>query len=122
MVGILQVRDPGTWMPAEFSSHMMTNAKVYLRDLQYRAGYGIMTQRPPGLGDAPGAASGAGMFVAVMGLAYLGLPVSLWRKLLGSLMGMAGVVVIFLSHVRSSLVVVVGCQSFIRSSWWGRDA
>ena len=49
------------------------------------------------------------MFVAILGLAYLGLPVSLSRKLLGILMGMAGVVVIFLSHVRSSLVVVVGC-------------
>ena len=108
LVGILQVRDPGTWMPAEFSSHM-TNAEGYLRDLQYRAGDGTMTLRPPGLGDAPGAACGAGMVVATVGLAYLGLPVSRLRKLLGFLMGMAGVVVIFLSHVRSSLVVVVGC-------------
>ena len=49
------------------------------------------------------------MFVAIVGLAYLGLPVSKSRKLLGILMGMAGVVVIFLSHVRSSLIVVAGC-------------
>ena len=49
------------------------------------------------------------MFVAIVGLAYLGLPVSRLRKLLGFVMGMAGIVVIFLSHVRSSLVVVVGC-------------
>ena len=68
-----------------------------------------MAIRPPGLGDTPGAACGAGMFVAILGLAYLGLPVSMSRKLLGILMGMAGVVVIFLSHVRSSLVVVAGC-------------
>ncbi|MBV8129453.1 MAG: hypothetical protein JO114_17545 [Planctomycetaceae bacterium] len=108
VVGILQVRDPGTWMPAEFSSNL-TNRQGYLRDLQYRAGDGTMTQRPPGLGDSPGAACGAGMFVAILGLAYLGVPVSKSRKLLGILMGMAGVVVIFLSHVRSSLVVVVGC-------------
>src|SRR5271157_2135086 len=108
LVGILQIRDPGTWMPAEFASVMQTY-KQSIAMYQYRAGDGSMAIRPPGLGDYPGAASGAGMFVAVMGLAYLGLPVSLPRKLLGSLMGMAGVVVIFLSHVRSSLVVVVGC-------------
>ena len=108
LVGILQIRDPGTWMPAEFASVMQTY-KQSIAMYQYRAGDGSMAIRPPGLGDYPGAASGAGMFVAVMGLAYLGLPVSLPRKLLGSLMGMAGAVVIFLSHVRSSLVVVVGC-------------
>ena len=107
LVGILQIRDPGTWMPAEFSTSL--NSKFGIAMNQYRAGDGSLAIRPPGLGDTPGAASGAGMFVAVMGLAYLGLPVSKSRKLLGMLMGMAGVVVIFLSHVRSSLVVVVGC-------------
>ena len=94
-------------MPAEFSSSM--NSKYGIVMYQYRAGDGSIAIRPPGLGDNPGDACGAGMFVAILGLAYLGLPVSLSRKLLGSLMGMAGVVVIFLSHVRSSLVVVVGC-------------
>jgi hypothetical protein len=108
LVGILQVRDPGTWMPAEFTSVM----KMYKQGLamyQYRAADGSLAIRPPGLGDSPGAASGAGVFVALVGLAYLGLPVSRWRKRLGLVMGTAGVVVIFLSHVRSSLVVVVGC-------------
>jgi len=108
LVGILQVRDPGTWMPAEFTSVMKTN-KQKIDMYQYKGADGTMAIRPPGLGDSPGAACGAGMFVAILGLAYLGLPVSLLRKLLGILMGTAGVVVIFLSHVRSSLVVVVGC-------------
>jgi hypothetical protein len=108
VVGILQVRDPGTWMPAEFTSAI----KMYRQKMtmyQYRAADGTTTVRPPGLGDAPGAASGAGMFVAIVGVAYMGLPVSQLRKLLGFLMGMVGIVVIFLSHVRSSLVVVIGC-------------
>jgi hypothetical protein len=108
VVGILQVRDPATWMPAEFSVHI-TKAKGYLSALQYRAADGKITMRPPGLGDSPGAACFAGMFVATMGLAYLGLHVSRSRKLLAFIMGVAGVVVIFLSHNRSSLVVVVGC-------------
>ena len=109
VVGILQVRNPGTWMPAEFTSVFFQTANLNISMFQYRAADGSLAIRPPGLGDTPGAACGAGMFVAILGLAYLGLPVSKSRKLLGSLMGMAGVVVIFLSHVRSSLVVVVGC-------------
>jgi len=108
LVGILQVRNPGTWMPAEFTSVLIKN-KQDIGSYQYITHDGRMAIRPPGLGDCPGAACGAGMFVAILALAYLGLPVSLSRKLLGILMGMAGVVVIFLSHVRSSLVVVAGC-------------
>jgi hypothetical protein len=49
------------------------------------------------------------LFVAVAGLAYLGLPVSLLRRLLGVVMGVAGIAVILLSHVRSALVVAAGC-------------
>ena len=108
LVGILQVRDPETWMPTEFTSVLIRSRKD-LAMYQYRAGDGSIAIRPPGLGDSPGAASGAGMFTAIVGLAGLGLPVSRGRKLLGVVLGMAGMVVIFLSHVRSSLVVVVGC-------------
>ena len=108
VVGILQARDPGRWMPAEFTS-VGINKKIGMAMHQYRAADGTMAIRPPGLGDAPGAACGAGLFAATIGLAYLGLPVSRLRKLLGFLMGIAGVIVIFLSHVRSALIVVVGC-------------
>lgn len=109
VVGILQVRDPARWMPAEFTSNM--SSRLGLAMYQYRAADGTMAVRPPGLGDAPGAACNAGQFVAVMGLAYLGLPVSLSRKLLGLAMALAGVVVIFLTHVRSSLLLVLGCAA-----------
>ena len=107
VVGILQVRDPATWMPAEFSSVVMGD-KLGLAKQQYRMDDGRMAIRPPGLGDCPGAACGAGLFAASVGIAYLGLPVSNARKLLGLALGMAGVSVIFLSHVRSSLVVLIG--------------
>ena len=109
VVGILQVRDPATWMPAEFSSIAVMRQKLGIAMYKYRAADGSMAIRPPGLGDSPGAACGAGVFVAIVGLAYLGLPVSRLRQLVGVLLGMAGIVVIFLTHVRSSLVVVVGC-------------
>jgi hypothetical protein len=108
VVGILQVRDPATWMPKEFSSAIKI-PRAMMAMYQYRAADGNIAVRPPGLGDSPGSASGAGMFVAVVGLAYLGLPVSPMRKLLGFVLGVAGIVVIFLSHIRSALVVLVGC-------------
>ena len=79
------------------------NAREYgVEYVSISSGDGTMAIRPPGLGDAPGAACGAGMFVGVIGLAFLGLPVSrIETKASVSVMGMAGIVVIFLSHVRS---------------------
>jgi hypothetical protein len=87
----------------------MIVGKYGLEQYLYEGADGRPTVRPPGLGDSPGAACWAGSFVAAVGLAYLGLPVSFARKLLGILMGMAGVVVIFLTHVRASLVITAGC-------------
>jgi hypothetical protein len=107
VVGILQVRDPDRWMPRELSS-VVTARSHDISIYQYQADDGRVVMRPPGLGDYPGAACGAGMFTAAVGLAYLGLPVSPLRRLLGLLVGTAGVTVIFLTHVRSALVVLAG--------------
>ena len=106
-VGILQVRDPATWMPKELSS-IVTATSNGVAGLTYRSNDGQKVVRPPGLGDAPGAASGAGLLVAVMGLAYLGLPVANLQKALGLAGALLGVTVIFLTHVRSALVMLVG--------------
>jgi hypothetical protein len=84
----------------------MSNQKITM--YQYKTDEGSAI-RPPGLGDSPGSACAAGMFVTIVGIAYLGLPVSRLRKFIGLILGVAGVLVIFLSHVRSSLIVAVGC-------------
>jgi hypothetical protein len=121
LVGILQVRDPDTWMPSEFTTVMrMYNQTIAM--YQYRGADGRITIRPPGLGDAPGAASVAGMFVSITGLAFLGLPVSRLRKAVGLVMAVAGILIIFLSHVRSALVVIVGCATIysLILAWQGR--
>lgn len=107
VVGILQVRDPNTWMPAEISS-AVTRQKLGLAISQYRGSDNRTIVRPPGLGDAPGAACGAGLFVASVGIAYLGLPVSNWRRIIGLFMSLMGVSVILLTHVRSFLLVLIG--------------
>ncbi len=121
MVGILQVRYPDRFMPAEFSSQLVTTSST-VGMYEYRGADGRKVIRPPGLGDTPGAASGAGLFVGIVALAFLGLPVSRWKKSMGIVMGVAGVVIIFLSHVRSSLVVLVGCGLVYAFSlvWQGR--
>ena len=54
LVGILQVRDPGTWMPAEFSSVVEEPETRVIAMYQYRAADGSMAIRPPGLGDSSG--------------------------------------------------------------------
>jgi hypothetical protein len=107
IVGILQVHDPNRWLPAEFSSNV-TSTKLGTFSLQYRTSDKRTIVRPPGLGDTPGAACNAGMFVASVGIAYLGLPVSNWRRIIGLVMSLVGVSVIFLTHVRSSLLVLIG--------------
>ena len=107
MVGIMQVRDPDRWMPAEFST-AVTSMKHGMAIVQYRGSDNRKIIRPPGLGDSPGAACGAGLFVASVGIAYLGLPVSNWRRIIALVMGSAGISVIFLTHVRSALLVLIG--------------
>ena len=52
VVGILQVRDPATWMPAEFTS-VLFKKRSAIEAYQYKAGDGSMAIRPPGLGDNP---------------------------------------------------------------------
>ena len=68
-----------------------------------------MAIRPPGLGDSPGAAAVRVCSWPLSGSRSWDCLCRERESCSGFLMGMAGVVVIFLSHVRSSLVVVVGC-------------
>ena len=107
IVGVLQVRDPNTWLPTEFSS-VETKNKSRISALSYRSSDNQLVVRPPGLGDTPGAACGAGMFVASVGIAFIGLPTSNWRKIIGLGMAVLGISVIFLTHVRSALLVLAG--------------
>ena len=107
MVGVLQVYDPGRWMPRELSSLYQGNSD-FLAAASYAGPNGRMIVRPPGLFDTPGAVCGAGTVAALFGLILALEPLAIWKRAIALVMAVAGVSAIYLSHVRVSLVVAVG--------------
>src|SRR5262245_39826129 len=110
MVGVLQVYDPGRWMPRELSSLYQGNSD-FLAAASYAGPNGRMIIRPPGLFDTPGAVCGAGTVAALFGLILALEPLAIWKRGIALVMAVAGVSGIYLSHVRVSLVVAVGMMA-----------
>ncbi len=106
MVGVLQVYNPERWMPQELSANFTQNADA-LAASTYIGPNGRRIIRPPGLFDTPGAVCGAGTVAALFGLVFA-LEGAWWKR--GAALGfaLAGVGAIYLSHVRASMIVVVG--------------
>jgi hypothetical protein len=104
-VGIMQVIDPQTWLPKEFSSVIMNQG---MGALTYMGPDGREIVRPPGLSDNPGGVCGPAATAAVLALINLGRPIRTRYKLIGLLFAFAGVAAIFLSHVRTSIIICVG--------------
>jgi len=106
LVGVLQVYNPDRWMP-QLSALYSTN-----RDMLSAASYvgpnGRLIVRPPGLFDSPGAVCGAGTIAALFGLVMTLETMAWWKRLVALGMAVAGVSAIYLSHVRISLIVLVG--------------
>jgi hypothetical protein len=104
-VGILQVYNPDLWMPKEFS-HVVTSNAYGLDALSYIGPGGKRIIRPPGLFDTPGAVCGPAMVTSLLALIFCLTPMAFWKKALVSVLGLAGMAAIYLSHVRSSFLVV----------------
>jgi hypothetical protein len=107
IVGVLQVYDPERWMPRELSAMFVGNRDA-LAAVSYVGPGGRLIIRPPGLFDTPGAVCSAGTVAALFGLIICLEPLALWKRALALAMAVAGVSAIYLSHVRVSLVVVLG--------------
>ena len=105
-VGVLQVYDPDTWMPAEFSS-IVTQTRHGLGNVSYIGADGQRIIRPPGLFDTPGAVAGPGMFAGLLGAVFAASPISKVYRLCAAGLAMAGIMAIYLSQVRISLVLLV---------------
>jgi hypothetical protein len=103
-VGVLQVYDPGRWMPQEMS-RLVTESEFGLGAVTYQGPHGLII-RPPGLFDNPGAVAGPGMYAALLGLVFVTSASPLWQRALALLASFAGVAAIYLSQVRVSLVVL----------------
>jgi len=106
VMGVLQVYDPGRWMPPEMS-RVMTGSVYGLGTVTYRGPDGRMIVRPPGLFDTPGAVAGPGMYAALLGLVFATSAMALWKRVAALAGSFAGIAAIYLSQVRVSLVVSV---------------
>ena len=106
-VGVLQVYDPDSWMPAEFSS-VVTQSRHGLGAVSYIGAEGQRIIRPPGLFDTPGAVAGPGMFAGLLGTVFAASPISKFYRLCAAGTAVAGIMAIYLSQVRISLVLLVG--------------
>jgi len=117
MVGVMQAYDPVRWMPEELSL-VITMSEYGLDAVSYVGPAGRLIIRPPGLFDNPGAVSGPGMVAALLGLVFCLGPIVAWRKAIAGAFALAGMAAIYLSHVRTSFVIVAGmalvyCGMFI---------
>ncbi|HEU4937662.1 MAG TPA: hypothetical protein VFT39_14475 [Vicinamibacterales bacterium] len=106
VVGVLQVYDPGRWMPPEMS-RVMTESVYGLGTVTYRGPDGRTIVRPPGLFDTPGAVAGPGMYAALLGLVFATSAIAWWKRVAALAGSFAGIAAIYLSQVRVSLVVSV---------------
>ena len=106
VVGVLQVYDPQTWMPAELS-RVITEGAVGLGPVTYIGVNGQTVIRPPGLFDTPGSVAGPGMFAALLGAVFGLSAIPAWQRLGAFILAAAGVAAIYLSQVRVSLVILV---------------
>ena len=107
LVGVLQVYDPDTWMPAELS-RVVTQSRYGLGVVSYIGAEGQRIIRPPGLFDTPGAVAGPGMFAGLLGAVFAASPISKLSRLIAAGFAVAGVMAIYLSQVRTALVLLVG--------------
>jgi hypothetical protein len=106
VVGVLQVYDPGRWLPAEFS-RIVTSSDAGMAIATYTGAQGQRIVRPPGLFDTPGAVAGPAMFAALLGLIFAVSAIPMWKRALSLGIAGAGLAAIYLSQVRVSLVATV---------------
>lgn len=112
-LGVLQVYYPDRLMPPQFSTLGLQMNDAYVDSQTYVGNDGRLIVRPPGLSDMPGGAAVAGGFAAVLGLALSLRARSALR--LAALLASSGVglAVIYLTQVRSVLLMVIGAVTIM---------
>jgi hypothetical protein len=110
-LGLLQVYYPETFMPPEFSRlSLRLNADV-VGALTYIGADGRQIVRPPGLTDLPGGASVSATITALLAFAFATRArAEPRRRLLFLGAAMIGLTVVYLSQVRSMLVMICLCM------------
>jgi hypothetical protein len=105
--GLLQTYFPGEFQPPLAS--VLVSREDYLNSLTITLASGASVYRPMGLTDTPGGVCISGFYALVLGLGFLLIAKKQLHRLvlLGSML--AGVSVIYLSQVRSVLVMSLIC-------------
>jgi hypothetical protein len=103
VVGIGQFYQPARFNPPV----IQTSGGLTVEDYAYETGDGRRVIRPCGLTDSPGGACAAGMLAGLLGLGWSLQPMAAWRRLASLGLAFAGLLVIYLSQVRSALVMEV---------------
>jgi hypothetical protein len=111
VLGLLQVYYPATFLPPEFSSLAFKLNPDFLDALSYKGSADRLIVRPPGLTDLPGGAAISGTIAALLGFAFAlrrGQS-QVWKALFfGS--AAIGITVVYLTQVRSMLLMLFGCM------------
>jgi hypothetical protein len=107
IVGLLQVYHPESFMPPEFSRVALSLNPTRVEEMSYIGSDGKTIIRPPGLSDVPGGASVAGMTVGFLGIVLASQPRNkIWQRLVCLALAGAGVCVLYLTQVRSLLLMM----------------
>lgn len=111
-VGLLQVYYPDTFMPPEFSRLALRMNADIVGALTYIGADGREIVRPPGLSDVPGGAAVSATVTALLGFAFATrAQESYLRRLLFLAASVVGLTVVYLTHVRSLLVMICLCMA-----------
>jgi hypothetical protein len=110
-VGLLQVYYPQTFMPPEFSRLALSMNADIVGSLTYIGADGREIVRPPGLSDIPGGAAVSATITALLGFAFATRAVGAHqRRLLFLGAAVVGLTVVYLTQVRSMLVMICMCM------------
>ena len=111
LVGLLQVYFPDRFMPPELTSLGLRMSPDFVAGLTYIGADDRIIVRPPGLSDLPGGAAISGTIAALLGFAFAVRPKTDSLPRLAYLAAaIVGITVVYLTHVRSILLIIGGCM------------
>ena len=111
VVGLLQVYYPERFMPPEFSRLAISLNADIVGALTYTGADGRQIVRPPGLSDIPGGAAVSATVTALLGFALATrAQESFQRRLPFLAAAVIGLTVVYLTQVRSLLVMICFCM------------
>jgi hypothetical protein len=109
VLGLLQVYYPATFLPPEFNAFVLKLNPDFVNMMTYAGSADRLITRPPGLSDMPGGASVSGTITALFGfaLAMRENQTKIWKVICAGL-ALIGITVVYLTQVRSLLLMILG--------------